>query len=279
MLRKFADRIDDMIVAKKEKDSSPIKVDLTWPKIELSGDIELQEVETSHQVELGGSVSLNMSPLIEADMTLDIVHWLIKCAPPGYSQFLEEVRERAAKGIGSKNINANAVVALDLTISGGLGGKLAWKKPANKPWRGDATGKAALSFKLKAEVSADATIFYVKIQIGMTATLASDAGDAEGVGATFNLNAVVAQGKPALDGFIEFTGAAIYYTYYAEVSRRGRGSEGGSGSDMARSGGPVSSKQTANTKFKEKRDHKVPILSAARFPKDPRRYALNELDF
>src|SRR5690625_72700 len=159
MLRKFADRIDDMIVAKKEKDSSPIKVDLTWPKIELSGDIELQEVETSHQVELGGSVSLNMSPLIEADMTLDIVHWLIKCAPPGYSQLLEEIRQRAAEGIGTNHLNANAVVALDLTITGGLGGKLAWKRPANKPWRGDATGKAALSFKLKAEVSADATIF------------------------------------------------------------------------------------------------------------------------
>lgn len=256
-----------------------VKPNIVWPKVALSGDIGLEEVKSRYNIDVGGRVALSMNPLIEAGLTLDLVGWALN-ALPGYGQFLQEVRARAAEGIGTEKASAKAVIEINLTLKGALKGDLAWEKPAGRPWQCSSSGQAKLVIELEAKVEGEAKFFMVKIKVGMAASLKSAGKEAEGVGAIFNLKAVVADGKPALDGYVQFTGAAIYYTYYAEVAKEDVNSDEKNTDRKARRGRKQEVGSDSGGSYKESKMKKlVNILPEARFPKEPGRYTLDKVDF
>jgi len=255
-----------------------VKPEITWPVVALSGDIGLEEVRSRHNIDVGGRVALSMDPLIEAGLTLDLVGWALNTLP-GYGQFLQEIRARAARGVGTEKANVGAVIEINLTLKGALRGDLAWEKPAGRPWQCSSSGQAKLTAALKAKVEGKARVFLVKVRVGLAASLKSTSSEAEGVGAIFNLKAEVAEGKPALGGYVQFTGAAIYYTYYAEVARDGAASDDASGPAGPRRGGRKKEDDSGSSYKKSEMKKLVNILPEARFPKDPGRYTLDKVDF
>ncbi len=197
-----------------------VKVQLK-SKVSLGADVELLESRGYYDVDFGGKIDFKLDPLIGADVHVDILQVLIRRAP-GISSFLTMVREKAAKGFDNKKVSASAIVELNLIISGQVAATLAWKKNAKDKWlstEGDKTAKRSVSLtvSLIGKVRAEAKIFYVKITVGVGFELKGARSKTEGIGGVMDLFATTAEGKPAVGGEFIFTGATIYYLYYAEV--------------------------------------------------------------
>ncbi len=173
-------------------------------------------------MDFGGKIDFKLNPLIGADVHVDILQVLIRRAP-GISSFLTMVRERAAKGIGNDKVSASAIVELNLIISGQVAATLAWKKNAKDKWlsaEGEKTAKrsVSLTISLEGKIEVKTKIFYVKITVGAGFDIKGSRSKTEGIGGVMDLFATTAEGKPAVGGEFIFTGATIYYLYYAEVS-------------------------------------------------------------
>ncbi|ROQ18575.1 hypothetical protein EDC38_2803 [Marinimicrobium koreense] len=268
---------------KNRNESNRNKVELTWPTVELKGGVELKEVEQRNDIAVSGSISLSMTPLLKADVCVDILDTIISLQGP-HSTILKEIRERAQKGIGTEQLSAGAVVALDLLISGELSGSLSWEKNAGKRWLAKdgvtTTNKSALSLLVgvEARIEAKAKIFYVEVRAGMVMSLKSAGSESKGIGAVFELTSTVKEGEPAIGGSVLFTGAALYYTYYAEVAKGTVDSKNAENEDDRRRRGRYKKAQNENLKEKEMKRLRE-ILPEARFPREKKEYSLNEAPF
>ncbi len=246
--------------------------------VALAGDLELQEIEQSHKVDIGGNLALKLDPLIQADVSTDILDWVAAKESP-IGKLIQEIRARAEKGVGNDTVNASAEIKLELTVTGGLTADLTWEKPAGKPWRSEkgktSQGSASLLIGLKGTAKAEANVWFVKMAIGLELSLQSAKSDAEGIGAVISLWSTTVNEKPTLGGKVEFTGATIYFAYYAEISRREMTSD-----DMARNKGRGNSFGRKKNITAEDRTAKgsIEILSASRWPKQPDKYSIDELD-
>lgn len=265
---------------KNRNESNRNKVELTWPTIELKGGVELKEVEQRNDIAVSGSISLSMAPLLKADVCVDILDTIISLQGP-HSTILKEIRARAQQGIGTEQLSAGAVVALDLLISGELSGSLSWEKNSGKRWLAKdgvtTTNKSALSLLVgvEARIEAKAKIFYVEVRAGMAMSLKSAGSESKGIGAVFELTSTVKEGEPAIGGSVLFTGAALYYTYYAEVAKGTVDSKNAEDEDDRRRRSRY--KKAENEKLKEKEMKKLrEILPEARFPKEKKEYSLDE---
>ncbi|WP_024462155.1 hypothetical protein [Marinimicrobium sp. LS-A18] len=282
MMDGVVERIGDYTNHKgRRQEANRTKVELTWPTVELKGGVELKEVEQSHDIGIAGSVSLNMAPLLKADVRVDVLNYLIKFAGP-HSVILEEIRERAHKGLKTEDIEASAIIGLDLLLNGEISGSLSWEKEAGRSWLAkdgvSATNRGAVSLTvgLDARIEAKAKIFFVEVKIGMAMALKSAGSESQGIGAVFELMSTVKDGKPAIGGSILFTGAALYYTYYAEVSKETVDSEGASDEDFSSMGNPFDVEEKKTSKYEEKEMKKFrELLPEARFPKEKKEYALD----
>ncbi|HPV48682.1 MAG TPA: hypothetical protein PLB14_03175 [Smithellaceae bacterium] len=235
-----------------------VKVQLQ-SKVALGANVELLESKGDYDVDFGGKIEFKLDPLIGADVHVDILQLLIKRAP-GISSFLTMVRERAAQGIGNNKVAAQAVVELNLIISGKAGASLAWQKKAKDKWlsiEGEKTANRSVSLtvSLIGKIKAKAKIFYVKITVGAGFELKGARSQTEGIGGVMDLFATTAEGKPAVGGEFIFTGATIYYLYYAEVSveenKNGSKSNGGWGGS-GKKGKGTSTKNKVFTRREEK---------------------------
>ncbi len=231
----------------KKKYGKIVKVQLK-SKVSLGADVELLESRGDYDVDFGGKIDFKLDPLIGADVRVDILQVLIRRAP-GISSFLTMVRERAAKGIGHDKVSASAIVELNLIISGQVAAALAWKKNAKDKWlstEGEKTAKrsVSLTISLEGKIEVKTKIFYVKITVGAGFDIKGSRSKTEGIGGVMDLFSTTAEGKPAVGGEFIFTGATIYYLYYAEVSVRAN--ENSKENDSGRAG---SSKEadTGNT--------------------------------
>ncbi len=253
-----------------------IKADLS-SAVALAGELELQETEQSHKVDIGGSLALKMDPLIEAEVSTDILDWVAAKESP-IGKLIQEIRARAEKGVGNDTVNASAEIKLELTVTGGLTADLTWKKPAGRPWRSEkgktSQGSAHLLLGLKGTAKAEASVWFVKMAIGLELSLQSAKSDAEGIGAVISLWSTTVNEKPTLGGKVEFTGATIYFAYYAEISRRDMKSDDASGQDFKRG-----KRRETEVKADDKTAKgSIEILSACHWPKQPDKYSIDELD-
>jgi len=84
---------------------------------------------------------------------------------------------------------------------------------------GDKTAKASLgvTIGLAAEASVTSSIFFVEVRAGVSMELQGARNKGEGIGIINTIYATTAADKPAVGGSIVFTGATLYYSYYAEV--------------------------------------------------------------
>src|SRR5690625_560085 len=171
-------------------------------------------------------------------------------------------------------------LVVGLSIEGGLEADLKWERAAGKRWRGEDSDKSAemstsLHIGLRGSVEVTARMFYVKAKAGVEIKLQGARKDSEGIGAVMNFWATTANDKPRLGGRVDFTGAAIYYAYYAELGAaeveteddddvpRGRGSA----RDLA-----------GEAKVDEKVMNKlVDIFRPRQWPVQPDRDAIDEL--
>lgn len=270
--------------SKGEHEDALVKCSISWPKVMLGGNLELQEVEQKNEVGFGGEVYLDMSPLLAVDVKTDILEWLINYSQPAYGKLINKIKRKAAEGVGTEKIKGKAVVAVDLSVDGKLEGKLSWKKSAGKGWGitegASARGRAGITVGLKARVEAEASIFYVKLTIGMALSMKSTDDESVGIGGIFELFACERDGSPAIDGSITFTGAAIYYTYYAQISAESTSSDVKELKSTRRArGGSQEQSDDSEVNYKEHKMEKlVDLLPKAQFPKAKSRYSLNEVE-
>ncbi len=249
------------------------KFNVTWPTFSLGGGIELQEVKSSNHVDLGGEVALKLSPL-KLEVETDIIDWLCIIAGP-HGKLIQKIRKAAKEGVGTEKVNAQAVVEALIKITGSIEGEFKWQKSANEKWlstAGDKSAGAALGITigLAAKAEARTRVFMVKVVAGVAIAVQGASNSGEGIGVIFSLLATTAEDKPALGGSVKFTGLAVYYTYYAEVSKNERESEAlkdesigrGDDYDDASEDSPDSSPLA-----KESKEKKVVIMDAAEWPK------------
>ncbi len=206
----------------QDKEIGLIKFNVDWPSISLGGNIELKEASGNHEIDVGGDINFGFNPLLKADVRTDILDWFITGVGGPFGEFLRRVKIKAAKGVGTKTINAKAIVALEVVVSGGLSATLKWEKNAKEKWlskKGDKTSEtsASLNIGLEGKIQGETKIFRVKIVMGAELHLKGANSVGEGIGGTLTLFATTADNKPALGGSFKFTGAALYYTYYAEI--------------------------------------------------------------
>jgi len=212
----------DEFYRKADSSKGLVKFNMTWPSLSLGGNIELIEATDDFDVDIGGEIYFNFSPLIKADVKMDLLEWLLLFTTP-LGPFLQEIKTKAATdGIGSKNLNAKAVIAIDLILTGEASTTLNWKKSAKDKWlstSGDKVSEATagITIGLEAKIKAEAKIFYVKITFGAELHVKGAKNASQGIGVFFTLFATTEKDKPAIGGKVDFTGAAIYYTYYSEI--------------------------------------------------------------
>lgn len=220
-IRGLVYKLDDYY-RKASEGKGLVKFTVDWPSISIGGNIELLENKQDFNVDIGGEVYINMSPLLKADVRMDLLEWLLLFTTP-LGPFLQKIKTKAADdGIGTDNVNAKAVIAIELILTGDASTTLNWKKAAHEKWldtSGDKTGeaKAGVTIGLEAKVRAEAKIFYVKITMGAELHVKGANNASEGIGVFLSLFATTEKDKPAIGGKVNFTGAAIYYTYYAEI--------------------------------------------------------------
>ena len=263
-------KLDDY--RKADNGKGLVRFSVTWPSIAIGGNIELLEDKNDFSGDIGGEVYLKLDPLIKADIRTDILEWLISFTAIG--PFLQKVKSKAADGVGSDNLNAKAVIAIDLVVTGEAAAELKWKKSASEKWlstSGDKTleAKAGVTFGLEAKVKAEAKIFYVKITMGAELHVKGAGNTSEGIGVFLALYATTEKDKPAVGGKVNFTGAAIYYTYYAEVGNEAVESDAYKKQNAQR-GGNSNYGRASNREHKLKEDRMMKlteIFAADEWPK------------
>ena len=264
-------KLDDYY-RKADTSKGLVRFTVTWPSISIGGNIELLEDKNDFSVDVGGEVFLKLDPLIKADIRTDILEWLISFTAMG--PFLQKIKSKAADGVGSDNLNAKAIIAIDLIVTGEASANLNWKKSASEKWlstSGDKAmeAKAGVTIGLEAKIQAEAKVFYVKITMGAELHVKGAENTSEGIGIFLTLYATTEKDKPAVGGKVKFTGAAIYYTYYAEIGKEDVVSDSGSNQKRTRNAGSVFGPKTSQEhKLKEDRMEKITeIFAADEWPK------------
>ncbi|TYK65423.1 hypothetical protein [Colwellia echini] len=252
---------------------SLVKFDIN-SAISLGGSLDLEESTKNYDVGFGGEVAVNLNPLFGATVSVDIFDWL--ALSTGGPIFLK-YKEMAAKGEDHA-----VVLKAVISVKGDIIANLKWKKGVDDKWlstEGTVSSQAALgvTIGLEAEISAKSKIFLTEItvSVGAKAALQGARSNAEGIGIISTLTATTAEDKPAVSGSIAFTGATLYYSYYAEVGvseaksetvqstsddetvERSRG-----GDDDA--GTPASSSES---KVRAGKESKIPIFKYREWPK------------
>lgn len=230
-ITEFVEKLDD--IANKTAETAAesggiavggdaLKFKVAWPKVTLGGGGSLQEVKGNNTVDLEGNLKLSMSPLLGLDIEADIVDWLMWNAGP-HGELIRAIRNKIKDGIGTDNIRASADISVKLKMKGRVDVDFEWKKTAGDTWqitKGDGTGEtaAAITVGMEGKAVADTQIFMVKIAIGITVGIMGANSSSEGIGVGLSLFATTKADRPAIGGEVQFTGVAVYYTYYAEAS-------------------------------------------------------------
>ena len=184
--------------------------------VSLGGGLELKESNKNYAVGLGGDISISLNPLFGATVSVDIFDYL---AMQAGGPILLEYKKMAEKGESHA-----VVIKAVISVKGNVTANLKWEKGVDDQWlstEGDKSGQAALgvTIGLAAEISVKTKIIFTEIcvAVGARASLQGARSNAEGIGVIAALTATTAEGKPAVSGSIAFTGATLYYSYYAEV--------------------------------------------------------------
>jgi hypothetical protein len=233
--------------------------------ISIGGGLELKESNKSYAVGLGGEISINLNPLFGATVSVDIFDYLTMQAG---GPILLEYKKMAEKGESHA-----VVIKAVISVKGDVTANLKWEKGVDDQWlstEGDKSGQAALgvTIGLAAEISVKTKIIFTEIcvAVGARASLQGARSNAEGIGVIAALTATTAEGKPAVDGSIAFTGATLYYSYYAEV-----GVSEAKSKKMANQTGRKTSKkpkpESSSKKITAGKESKIEIFKYSEWPK------------
>jgi len=233
--------------------------------VSLGGGLELKESNKNYAVGLGGDISINLNPLFGATVSVDIFDYL---AMQAGGPILLEYKKMAEKGESHA-----VVIKAVISVKGNVTANLKWEKGVDDKWlstEGDKSGQAALgvTIGLAAEISVKTKIIFTEIcvAVGARASLQGARNNAEGIGVIAALTATTAEGKPAVSGSIAFTGATLYYSYYAEV-----GVTEAKSKPMANQTGRRTNKkpksESSNKKLSAGKESKIEIFKYNEWPK------------
>jgi len=233
--------------------------------VSLGGGLELKESNKNYAVGLGGDISINLNPLLGATVSVDIFDYL---AMQAGGPILLEYKKMAEKGESHA-----VVIKAVISVKGNVTANLKWEKGVDDQWlstEGDKSGQAALgvTIGLAAEISVKTKIIFTEIcvAVGAKASLQGARNNAEGIGIIAALTATTAEGKPAVAGSIAFTGATLYYSYYAEVGVTEAKSKPMANQTGRRTGKKPKS-ESSNKKLTAGKESKIEIFKYSEWPK------------
>lgn len=236
--------------------------------ISLGGTLELKESNKNYNVGLGGDISINLNPLFGATVSVDIFDYL---ALQAGGPILLKYKEMASKG--EKHA---VVIKAVVSVKGTITANLKWEKGADDKWlstKGTQSSQAALgvTIGLNAEISVKSKIIFTEIcvAVGAKASLQGARNNAEGIGIVTTLIATTAEDKPAVAGSIAFTGATLYYSYYAEIGVSEAESKTDEEEPLGRGGdnaGNTTAAETTDSKVTPGKESKIPIFEYREWP-------------
>ena len=247
-------------------------LEIKWPNVKIEGNVQLAESKKTYKVGVEGNVSLTMKPLLSGEVKVDILKWIVRVASLDYGEFINKVREAAEKGLVTSQLEGKAVIGIYLITKGGVSGELAWKKSVDDAWldtSGDKTATISANYgiRLEGKVEVKGKIFFVSFGMGATMSLEGSTAKYDTVGIVGEIKAEIKNGSPALGGSLIFTGAAIYYTYYAEVSVKIIESKSHNKSSGRSRGGGDEESDEENAKAKKDEKYKlVTIFRERKWP-------------
>lgn len=193
-----------------KSDYATIAID--WPKLELSGELKNKESTKEFTVINEGTIKFAFSPLIGATFKVDILNLLLRVAGDaagGFGALLVKIKQRAAKGVGTKGVaTAKAVLSVEFTVGAKISGSLEWTVKEGI-WSTKGGVDATMPFELKGKVEVEATVWIVKAGAG------ANLGAKTEVGA--KLFAQTTDKGPAVNGQLFWSGLTIYYAYYYDI--------------------------------------------------------------
>ncbi len=203
---------------------------------------------------------------------------------PGENEVFLDNWALEKKEIGKDSkLKAGAKLAfgIDLTVGGDINGTVGFKAKVLEPAKLDDDSNkiyAGLDFKLEAFIKVEAKIFVV-LSAAAGASLSMLADDGTGPsrvtgGLKLKTTPRRKNGKPAgedigVDGVFEFSGLAIYYAYYAEVSVGGNLADLRPAKPGAKKDDKTASPKLSKTMGNKKGEKLCTLLEASKFPREP----------
>lgn len=205
----FLDKVTPFLSTIK---SDYAEVAINWPKLELACNLKNQESAGAFDVVYVGSIELAFSPLIGADLKVDILSILIAAAGGGaFGAFLLKIRKNAEDIKVGGSVSVGAEVKIIFSIGGNISGKLGWKWAGEKSTGGEGEIKGAIPISLEGKAEAHFDSFFIKFAGGAKMGAKSEIGA--------KLTAESGGHEPEFSGKLYFSGVTIYYAYYMKFEQ------------------------------------------------------------
>ncbi|VUD41569.1 hypothetical protein TDB9533_00516 [Thalassocella blandensis] len=224
-----------------------VQVAVNWPSIEFGGHVDLAERQGSYDLSYDADITFKADPFIKVDFDVDIKAIILRVLGQYklFSDFLNEIIQKAEDGVKLKHIEASAKIEVMLKTTSKIEGDLKWTRKATEgKWSVDAS-KSTIGGQMGLEVyggvHVEAKAFFVQAAAGASIAIKSKDGKEK---STLKMFWAALEGveNPQLERQMEFNGLAIHYAAFAELgtddtkagqavaevvkkSRRGRGDE------------------------------------------------------
>lgn len=224
--KKFLEQVQDCMnkIAPlfSEIDNDYVQVGIEWPSIEFGGHVDLAERPGSYDLSYDAEINFKADPFIKVDVDVDIKAIILRVLGQYkvFSDFLNEIIQKAEDGVKLKYIEASAKIEVKLKTTAEIRGDLTWKRTVEEgKWSVDAgasTIGGQMGIEVYGGVNVEAKSFFVQAAAGASIAIKSKDGKEK---STFKLFWAALEGveNPQLERQMEFNGLAIHYAAFAEL--------------------------------------------------------------
>lgn len=226
-LRKWLNKLSDLNVP-QPGNSSKVKFEIKWPKIEFEASSANLEMENDYAVDSESKFKLGCAPLVGTQIDIDILEFLSKTNALGV--MLNRVRKEVAAGVKVGPVAVKGEIRIGLTVTGEIAGGLEASKKLSAAWEGAGTLGGTIGLGLEAKIGAEAVAKtrWIEVKFGAGGKLelkgAERGSKTCDVGGEVKLVVAKADESGAsrhgiqMEGVIKFNGAALYFVAYYEVA-------------------------------------------------------------
>ncbi len=205
-----------------EIENDYVKVAVGWPNIEFGGHVDLAERQGNHDLSYDADITFKAQPFFKVDVDVDIKAIILRVLGQYklFSDFLNEIIQKAEDGVKLKYIEASAKIEVNLKTTTQIDGDLNWTRKATEgKWSVNAE-KSSIGGQMGLEVyggvHVEGKAFFVQAAAGAAIAIKSKDGKEK---STLKLFWAALEGveNPQLERQMSFNGLAVHYAAFAEL--------------------------------------------------------------